>query len=65
VPSLDAETAREVLAEFLTVCREHHTTLLIVSHDDAVLDTADRVLDMAALNRARGRRPTVPAGEQE
>ena len=65
MPSLDAETAREVLAEFLIVCREHHTTLLIVSHDDAVLDTADRVLDMAALNRARGRRPTVPAGEQE
>ena len=63
--SLDAETAREVLAEFLTVCREHRTTLLIVSHDDAVLDTADRVLDMAALNRARGRRQATPAGEQE
>jgi ABC-type lipoprotein export system ATPase subunit len=63
--SLDAQTAREMLAEFLTVCREHQTTLLIVSHDDAVLDTADRVLDMAALNRARGRRPTAPAGEPE
>ena len=63
--SLDAETAREVLAEFLTVCREHQTTLLIVSHDDAVLDTADRVLDMTTLNRARGRRETAPAGEPE
>jgi ABC-type lipoprotein export system ATPase subunit len=47
------------------VCREHRTTLLIVSHDDAVLDTADRVLDMAALNRARGRRQTATAGEPE
>jgi ABC-type lipoprotein export system ATPase subunit len=61
--SLDAETAREVLAEFLTVCRAHKKTLLIVSHDDAVLDAGDRVLDMVALNRARGRHQTARAGE--
>jgi putative ABC transport system ATP-binding protein len=53
--SLDAETARDVLEEFSTVCREDAKTVLIASHEDAVLAAADRVLDMAEINRAGGR----------
>src|SRR5919109_2954943 len=43
--SLDANTAREVLAALLTVCREERKTLCLVSHDAAVLGAADRILD--------------------
>jgi len=53
--SLDANTAREVLTAFLTVCREEHKTLLIVSHDEAVLGAADQVLDLTEINRAGSR----------
>jgi putative ABC transport system ATP-binding protein len=49
--SLDASTARDVLAEFLTVGREVGTTLLIVSHDAAVLAAGDQVVDITAINR--------------
>jgi len=48
--SLDAATAREVLAVLLAVCREASKTLLVVSHDEAVLGAGDRLLDMAAIN---------------
>jgi ABC-type lipoprotein export system ATPase subunit len=54
--SLDATTAREVLAIFLTVCRQDEKTLLLVSHDEAALGAADRVIDMAELNRTEARR---------
>ena len=50
--SLDAGTAQAVLAAFLGVCRDGGKTLLIVSHDDAVLGAGDRVLDIAEVNRA-------------
>jgi ABC-type lipoprotein export system ATPase subunit len=53
--SLDAQTARDVLAEFSTVCREDAKTVLIASHEDVALAAADRVLDMAEINRAGGR----------
>ena len=49
--SLDAATAREVLAVLLAVCREGGKTLLVVSHDEAVLGAGDRLLDMAQVNR--------------
>jgi len=49
--SLDPKTARAVLAEFLTLCREQRRTLLVVSHNEAALTEADRILDMAAINR--------------
>src|SRR5256712_3702434 len=49
--SLDPDTAREVLAEFLTVCREGGKTLLIVSHDVAVLGAGDQVVDFTRINR--------------
>jgi len=54
--SLDARTASEVLAIFLTVCRQDDKTLLLVSHEEAALGEADRVIDMAELNRAEARR---------
>jgi len=54
--SLDARTASEVLAIFLTVCRQDDKTLLLVSHEEAALGGADRVIDMAELNRAEARR---------
>jgi ABC-type lipoprotein export system ATPase subunit len=50
--SLDAGTAQAVLAAFLGVCRDGGKTLLIVSHDDAVLGAGDRVLDITEVNRA-------------
>jgi ABC-type lipoprotein export system ATPase subunit len=49
--SLDPQTARTVLDEFLTICREEQKTLLVVSHDETVLGGADQILDMTALNR--------------
>ena len=54
--SLDARTANEVLAIFLMVCRQDEKTLLLVSHDEAALDGAERVIDMAELNRTEARR---------
>jgi putative ABC transport system ATP-binding protein len=57
--SLDASTADEVLAIFLTVCRQDEKTLLLVSHDEAALGAADRVIDMAELNRTEARRGTA------
>ena len=49
--SLDPGTAREVLAEFVSVCREHGKTVLAVSHDDVVRNAADRVVEMGEINR--------------
>ncbi len=54
--SLDGRTASEVLAIFLAVCREDQKTLLLVSHEEAALGGADRVIDMAELNRIEARR---------
>jgi ABC-type lipoprotein export system ATPase subunit len=54
--SLDTTTAREVLAIFLTVCRQDEKTLLLVSHDEAALGAADRIMDMGELNRTEARR---------
>ena len=50
--SLDASTAREVLDELLSVCREAGTTLLVVSHESSVLAAGDQVIDITAINRA-------------
>jgi putative ABC transport system ATP-binding protein len=52
--NLDAATARVVLTALLTLCREEHTTLLMVSHDDIVRDGADQVLELTAINRVVG-----------
>ena len=57
--SLDARTASEVMEIFLTVCRQDEKTLLLVSHDEAALGEADRVIDMAELNRTEARRDSA------
>ena len=62
--SLDAKTAREVLAIFLTVCRQEEKTVLIVSHDDAVIGEADRVLEVTEINRAADRNGVSAAGQR-
>jgi len=53
--SLDASTAREVLDELLSVCREAGTTLLVVSHESAVLAAGDQVIDITTINRPEHR----------
>jgi putative ABC transport system ATP-binding protein len=57
--SLDGTTSAEVLAAFVTVCRDTRKTVLMVSHDDVALGAADVVLDIASLNRAAP--PGAPA----
>ena len=52
--SLDPATAQMVLRTLHDLCRERHTTGLIVAHDTATLDGADAVLDMRHLNQATG-----------
>jgi len=56
--SLDAATAQTVLAAFLEVCRDEGRTLLVVSHDEAALGMADRVLDITGFNRSPS--PSAP-----
>jgi ABC-type lipoprotein export system ATPase subunit len=55
--SLDPQTARVVLAEFLSICRQGRKTVLIVSHDERALQGADQILDMTAINRAAAPAP--------
>jgi ABC-type lipoprotein export system ATPase subunit len=52
--SLDAATARVVLQALLALCRQAHKTLLMVSHDETAVGAADRLLDMAVINRPAG-----------
>jgi ABC-type lipoprotein export system ATPase subunit len=52
--SLDPKTAQVVLSEFLAICRKERKTLLVVSHDEQVLQEAEQILDMALINRAIG-----------
>src|SRR5204863_8381886 len=54
--SLDVRTASEVLAIFLAVCRQDQKTLLLVTHDEAVLGVADPVIEMDDVNRPEGRK---------
>src|SRR5262249_165241 len=60
--SLDAATAGEVMAAFLAICRQDGRTLLLVSHEEAALNDANRVIDMAELNLAETGRFTTTAG---
>jgi ABC-type lipoprotein export system ATPase subunit len=55
--SLDPQTARVVLREFLAVCREERKTVLVVSHEQSVSQGADQILDMTAINHAVGSPP--------
>ena len=44
--NLDEETAREMLPVLLSLTRARGTTLVIVTHDEALAATADRVLEL-------------------
>ena len=44
--NLDEETAREVLPVLLSLTRARGATLLMVTHDEALAATADRVLEL-------------------
>jgi ABC-type lipoprotein export system ATPase subunit len=57
--SLDARTASDVMAIFLTVCQQDEKTLLLVSHDEAALGGANRVIEMAELNRTEAHRSSA------
>ena len=54
--NLDDETAREVLPVLLSLTRTRGTTLLMVTHDEALAASADRVLELreGRLHQRRG-----------
>jgi putative ABC transport system ATP-binding protein len=60
--NLDEETAREVLPVLLSLTRARGATLLMVTHDEALAATADRVLELreGRLHERRG----APAAAQ-
>ena len=44
--ALDADSGREVVTMFQELSREHRCTILIVTHDNRILDVADRIINM-------------------
>ncbi len=50
--NLDRRNADEALQLIREICRENGATLLLVSHDDAVLDAFEHSIDFSELNRA-------------
>ncbi len=44
--ALDADSGREVVTMFQELAREHRCTILIVTHDNRILDVADRIISM-------------------
>jgi putative ABC transport system ATP-binding protein len=50
--NLDRVHAREALGLIREVCRENAAALLLVSHDEAVLQAFERVEEFSAINRA-------------
>ncbi len=50
--NLDARNSREVLSLIQETCRENNAALLLVSHDQAVLTTFEKVLSLSEINRA-------------
>jgi putative ABC transport system ATP-binding protein len=55
--NLDDETAREMLPVLLSLTRARGATLVLVTHDEALAATADRVLELRE-GRLQERRPT-------
>jgi putative ABC transport system ATP-binding protein len=51
--NLDPRNAREAIALIRAACRENGASLLLVSHDEAVLREFERVEDFASFNRPR------------
>jgi putative ABC transport system ATP-binding protein len=61
--NLDPASADEALELIRGLCRETEAALLLVSHDQAVLDGFERSLDLSELNRAsREARAKTEAG---
>ncbi len=50
--NLDRSNAEAALALLRETCRENGAALLVVSHDERVVERFDRVLELATLNRA-------------
>jgi putative ABC transport system ATP-binding protein len=50
--NLDRRNAREALALIREICRESGAALLLVSHDEGVLEQFEHVQDFSELNRA-------------
>jgi putative ABC transport system ATP-binding protein len=44
--ALDEESSRDVVRFFQELAREEHCTILMVTHDNRILDVADRILNM-------------------
>lgn len=44
--SLDKESGREVVDRMKVLAREHGTTILLVTHDNRILDIADRIVHL-------------------
>ena len=44
--ALDSKTGRDVVEIMQTLAREQGCTILIVSHDDRILDVADRIIEL-------------------
>jgi putative ABC transport system ATP-binding protein len=44
--ALDAESGREVVTIFQELAKQHRCTILIVTHDNRILDVADRIVSM-------------------
>jgi putative ABC transport system ATP-binding protein len=44
--ALDKHTGREVVDLMSTLAHEHGTTIILVTHDNRILDVADRILSM-------------------
>ena len=50
--NLDPQNARESIQLIREVCEENEATLLLVSHDQSVLDQFEECLDLAEINHA-------------
>ena len=63
--ALDSKAGREVVELMQRLAREQQTTILMVTHDNRILDVADRILDMEdgrlVRVRAPGREPVDQA----
>jgi putative ABC transport system ATP-binding protein len=44
--SLDKQSGREVVDRMRFLAKEHHTTILLVTHDNRILDIADRIIHL-------------------
>lgn len=60
--SLDPARATEALELMRRACAEHGASLLLVSHDESVIGSFDRSLDLSEINRAASDHADVGGG---